>query len=95
MKQTDPTPPEPSHPPERSERIDPPDIGTLSGEELNELFRRRALLGELADQEHVSNSSRHRVGDNPDGPYRRPRSCECRHWYPELFDKQPIRGGSS
>jgi putative transposase len=32
-----------------------PDLGTLSEEQRNELFRRRALLGELAEQEHVSN----------------------------------------
>jgi putative transposase len=34
---------------------EPPDIGTLSEEQRNELFRRRTLLGELAEQEHVSN----------------------------------------
>lgn len=32
-----------------------PDLGTLSAEQRNELFRRRALLGELAEQAHVSN----------------------------------------
>jgi hypothetical protein len=31
-----------------------PDIGTLSEEERNELFRRHSLLGELADKERVS-----------------------------------------
>ncbi len=33
-----------------------PDLGTLSDGERNELFRRRALLGELADKERVSNA---------------------------------------
>jgi putative transposase len=32
-----------------------PDLGALSEDQRNELFRRRALLGELAEQEHVSN----------------------------------------
>lgn len=34
-----------------------PDLGTLSEEGINELFRRRALLGEYADEERVSNAS--------------------------------------
>src|SRR5438477_4176483 len=34
----------------------PPDIGALSEQERDELFRRRALLGELADRERVSNA---------------------------------------
>jgi hypothetical protein len=34
-----------------------PDLGTLSGAQRDELFRRRALLGELAEQEHVSNAA--------------------------------------
>src|SRR5712692_8593566 len=33
-----------------------PDLGTLSETQQDELFRRHALLGELAEQEHVSNS---------------------------------------
>ncbi len=33
-----------------------PDLGTLSEESRTELFRRRALLGALAEQEHVSNA---------------------------------------
>jgi putative transposase len=41
---------------ESSERT-PPDLGALSEEERNELFRRRTLLGELADQERVSNTT--------------------------------------
>ncbi len=32
-----------------------PDLGALSEVQRDELFRRRALLGELAEQEHVSN----------------------------------------
>ena len=32
-----------------------PDLGALSEVQRNELFRRHALLGELAEQEHVSN----------------------------------------
>lgn len=38
-------------------RAKPLDLGALSEEERDELFRRRALLGELADQERVSNTS--------------------------------------
>src|SRR5258708_10324582 len=33
-----------------------PDLGTLSEAQQDELFRRHALLGELAKQEHVSNT---------------------------------------
>ncbi len=33
-----------------------PDLGALSETQRNELFRRHALLGELAEQEHVSNA---------------------------------------
>src|SRR5260370_28388089 len=33
-----------------------PALGTLSETQQDELFRRRALLGELAEQEHVSNA---------------------------------------
>ena len=33
-----------------------PDLGTLSEAQRDELFRRRTLLGELAEQEHVSNA---------------------------------------
>jgi putative transposase len=33
-----------------------PDLGALSEAQRNELFRRHALLGELAEQEHVSNA---------------------------------------
>ena len=33
-----------------------PDLGALSEAQRDELFRRRALLGELAEQEHVSNA---------------------------------------
>jgi len=34
-----------------------PDLGTLLEEQRNELFRRRAVLGELGEQEHVSNAA--------------------------------------
>ena len=34
-----------------------PDLGTLSEEERNKLFRRRSLLGEFVEWEHVSNTS--------------------------------------
>lgn len=33
-----------------------PDLGTLSEAQRDELFRRRALLGDLAEQEHISNT---------------------------------------
>jgi putative transposase len=33
----------------------PPDLGTLTEAQRDELFRRHALLGELTEQEHVSN----------------------------------------
>ncbi len=33
-----------------------PDLGALAEAQRDELFRRRALLGELAEQEHVSNA---------------------------------------
>jgi putative transposase len=33
-----------------------PDLGTLTEAQRDELFRRRALLGKLAEQEHVSNA---------------------------------------
>src|SRR6266487_4527771 len=33
-----------------------PDLGTLAEGQRDELFRRRALLGELADQDHISNA---------------------------------------
>jgi hypothetical protein len=35
----------------------PLDIGTLSEQKRDELFRRRALLGELAERERVSNTN--------------------------------------
>ncbi len=44
----------PSSRPARSRTL--PDLGTLSETQQDELFRRRALLGELAEQEHVSNA---------------------------------------
>jgi len=33
-----------------------PDLGALTEAQRGELFRRRALLGDLAEQEHVSNA---------------------------------------
>ncbi|MDQ6644397.1 MAG: Mu transposase C-terminal domain-containing protein, partial [Chloroflexota bacterium] len=54
MKQSSPTPPMVTTPPEPQE---PQDVGTLSEAELEELFRRRTLLGELAERERVSNAS--------------------------------------
>lgn len=52
-------PSEPPEPPEPrgSGLADPPDIGTLPEQELEELFRRRTLLGNLAERERVSNTS--------------------------------------
>ena len=44
----------PSSRPARSRTL--PALGTLSETQQDELFRRRALLGELAEQEHVSNA---------------------------------------
>ena len=48
--------PAPERPTGPLSRESPPDIGALSGEEREELFRRLALLGELADRERVSNN---------------------------------------
>ena len=57
-QQPEPEPkPAPQGPPDRVARKDPPnpDIGTLSEQKRDELFRRLALLGDLADRERVSN----------------------------------------
>ncbi|MBF6613028.1 MAG: DDE-type integrase/transposase/recombinase [Chloroflexi bacterium] len=53
-------PADPVDPVDLVNRVDaknPPDMGTLSEQERDELFRRCALLGQLADQERVSNAS--------------------------------------
>lgn len=60
-------------------RTDPPDMGTLSEHERDELFRRRALLGELADQERVSNTSLQERAQEVGASYRTLRRYHTRY----------------